>query len=317
MMLVSVQVNRIILEIAAVYYMKLTIFTPTYNRANCLINALDSLLRQTDHSFVWLIVDDGSTDNTKALVDDWISERIISIEYYYQQNAGKMAAHNWAAQLSKTELFMCLDSDDQLIDTAVEDVISFWEKHRNDRDDLLGIIAPKTIVNKEGLVVRNPEIPKGIEYTTGRGLYQSGYRGETAMVFRTEILRKYPFPVQEGEKFISEISAYDAMDEHYVMLAYNRPLMICEYQEDGYSNNLLKINVANPKGVVYVNQQRQKMLHRFSPTLMREYIAYSRIAKYSWNKIVLDSRYPIYCFLMLPWGFLKMKRLLQILKDNE
>lgn len=295
----------------------LTIFTPSFNRAFCLGDVYHSLLRQTNHSFVWLIIDDGSTDETKAMVDNWVREQKIFIEYHYQQNSGKMAAHNSAARLCNTELFLCLDSDDQLTDNAVEEIISYWDKHRNDRDDLLGIIAPKTIVDKEGIVVHNPVIPNGIDYTTGGGLYQRGYRGETAMVFKTDILRKYPFPVQVGEKFISEISAYDAMDEHYVMLTYNHPLMICEYREDGYSNNLLKINVANPKGVVYVNQQRQRILHRFSPTLMREYIAYSRIAKFSWKKIVSDSRYPICCFLMLPWGYLKMKRLLRIVNNNE
>ena len=292
----------------------LTVFTATYNRAYSLGNVYNSLLCQTNKLFQWLIVDDGSTDNTKALVDDWISEKKISIDYYYQQNAGKMAAHNYAAQLCKTELFLCLDSDDQLNNTAVEDVISFWEKHRNDRDNLLGIIAPKTIISKAGAVVFNPQIPEGIEYSTGRGLYQSGYRGETAMVFRTDVLRKYPFPVQEGEKFISEISAYDAMDEHYVMLTYNHPLMICEYREDGYSNNLLKVNVANPKGVVYVNQQRQRIIHRFSPTLMREYIAYSRIAKFSWKKIVSDSQYPLLCLLMLPLGYKEMWKILKLVK---
>lgn len=291
--------------------MLLTIFTPSYNRAYCLGDVYHSLLRQTNHSFVWIIVDDGSTDDTWTLVSQWIEEDHIAIEYHYQKNAGKMVAHNRAAQLCKTGLFLCLDSDDQLTDTAVEDIISFWEKHHKDRDDLLGIIAPKTIVNKDGSVVRNPEIPNGIEYTTGRGLYQSGYRGETAMVFRTEILWKYPFPVQEGEKFISEISAYDAMDEHYVMITYNHPLMICEYREDGYSNNLLKINVANPRGVVYVNQQRQRILHRFSPTLMREYIAYSRLAKFSWKKIVSDSHYPFFCLLMLPFGYKDMKKILK------
>ena len=141
--------------------MLLTVFTPTFNRAYTLDNTYRSLVRQPNKSFIWLIVDDGSTDNTKAVVDDWICENKISIEYHYQENAGKMVAHNWASQLCKTELFLCLDSDDQLTDTAVEDVISFWEKHRNDRDDLLGIIAPKTIVNKEGsyfsemLTIRN------------------------------------------------------------------------------------------------------------------------------------------------------------------
>lgn len=291
--------------------MLLTIFTPSYNRAYCLGDVYHSLLRQTNHSFVWLIVDDGSTDDTQTLVSKWKEEGLISIEYHYQENAGKMAAHNKAAQLCKTELFVCLDSDDQLPFTAVGDIMSFWEEHRNDRDDLLGIIAPKTIVNKEGVIVRNPEIPNGIDYTTGRGLYLSGYRGETVMVFKADVLRKYPFPVQEGEKFISEIAAYDAMDEHYVLITYNHPLMICEYREDGYSNNLLKINVANPKGVVYVNQQRQRILHRFSPTLMREYIAYSRIARFSWKKIVSDSYYPFFCLLMLPFGYKEMKKILK------
>ena len=291
--------------------MLLTIFTPSYNRAYCLGDVYHSLLRQTNHSFVWLIVDDGSTDDTQTLVSKWKEEGLISIEYHYQENAGKMAAHNKAAQLCKTELFVCLDSDDQLPFTAVGDIMSFWEEHRNDRDDLLGIIAPKTIVNKEGVIVRNPEIPNGIDYTTGRGLYLSGYRGETTMVFKADVLRKYPFPVQEGEKFISEIAAYDAMDEHYVLITYNHPLMICEYREDGYSNNLLKINVANPKGVVYVNQQRQRILHRFSPTLMREYIAYSRIARFSWKKIVSDSYYPFFCLLMLPFGYKEMKKILK------
>lgn len=294
----------------------LTIFTPTYNRAYCLKGAYDSLLRQTNDSFIWLIVDDGSTDGTNDLVHTWIYENKIEIEYVYQENAGKMVAHNLAAQRCQTELFVCLDSDDQLTDTAVEEMISYWDKHKDDRDDLLGIIAPKTIINEVGEIIRTPRIPENIIYTTGSGLYQKGYRGETAMVFRTEILRNYPFPVQEGEKFISEVSAYDAMDEKYVMITYNYPLMKCEYREDGYSNNLLKVNVANPKGVVYVNQQRQRKIQRFSPTLMKEYIAYSIIAKYSSWKIVKSSIYPFFCLLMLPLGFFEKIRIMRKLKNE-
>lgn len=290
----------------------ITIFTPTYNRAYCLKGAYESLLRQTNDSFIWLIVDDGSTDGTKELVNTWIIENKIEIEYVYQENAGKMVAHNLAAKRCQTELFVCLDSDDQLTDTAVEEMISYWDKHKDDRDDLLGIIAPKTIINEVGEIIRTPRIPENIIYTTGSGLYQKGYRGETAMVFRTEILRNYPFPVQEGEKFISEVSAYDAMDEKYVMITYIHPLMKCEYREDGYSNNLLKVNVANPKGVIYVNQQRQKRLNRFSPTLMREYIAYSYIANYSSRKIISNSYYPFFCFLLLPIGYCDMKKIVKL-----
>lgn len=292
----------------------ITIFTPTYNRAYCLKGAYESLLRQTNDSFIWLIVDDGSTDGTKELVNTWIIENKIEIEYVYQENAGKMVAHNLAAKRCQTELFVCLDSDDQLTDTAVEEILQLWDQHHDDRKDLMGIIAPRTNIDKHGNITYVPQIPEGVTYTTGRGLYQHGYRGETAMIFRTAVLKKFPFPVQAGEKFISEVSAYDAMDEYYVMLAYHRPLMLCEYREDGYSKNLLKVNVANPKGVIYVNQQRQKRLNRFSPTLMREYVAYSYIANYSSRKIISNSYYPFFCFLLLPLGYWDMKKITKQLK---
>ena len=270
-----------------------------------------------NNSFVWLIVDDGSTDNTRKLVEEWILDHKLKIEYYYQENAGKMNAHNYGVHLCQTELFMCLDSDDQLMDNAVEEILSFWDKHKNDRDNLLGIIAPRENVNATGEVTYQPKIPENLVYTTGRYLYQRGYRGETAMIFRTDILRNYPFPVQKGEKFISEVSAYDAMDEKYIMITYNHPLMKCEYRKDGYSINLLKVNVTNPKGVVYVNQQRQRQLQRFSPTLMKEYIAYSRIAKYSWMRIIKDSYYPFFCLLMLPMGYCKMLKILKKAKEYD
>jgi len=291
--------------------MPLTIFTPSYNRAYCLGDVYNSLLRQTNNSFVWIIVDDGSTDSTRTLVNNWIKEDRISIEYHFQENAGKMVAHNRAAQLCKTELFVCLDSDDQLTDTAVDEILQLWTNHKADRKDLMGIIAPKTIINKLGKIIWEPQIPDGVTFTTGHELYQKGYKGETAMVFRTDVLKEYPFPVQEGEKFISEISAYNKMDEHYVMLAYNHPLMICEYREDGYSQNLLRINVQNPKGVIFVNQQRQTKIKRFSPTLMREYIAYSLIARYSIYKIIKDSAYPFCCLLMLPVGLYDKNKIIK------
>lgn len=274
----------------------------------------ESLLRQTSRDFVWLIVDDGSTDDTREMVERWQQENTLSIHYHYQENGGKMRAHNVGAQLCDTELFVCLDSDDQLTDTAVEEILTFWTEHKNDRRDVMGLIAPKLIVDDHGIVVRRPQMPVGLAFTTGRGLYEHGYSGETAMVFVTEILRRYPFPVQEGESFISEISAYDAMDEHYVMLTYDNPLMICQYRQDGYTTNQLEVNVRNPKGVVYVNQQRQRQKGRFSPTLMREYIVYSLIANYAMRKIIEDSVYPLCCLLMFPWGYAEKSRIMKQLK---
>ena len=89
--------------------MKLTIFTPTYNRAQTLPRLYDSLKRQTNKNFVWLIVDDGSEDNTKSLVDAWTEEKLMEIKYIYQQNSGKMQAHNCGVDNTETELFLCVD----------------------------------------------------------------------------------------------------------------------------------------------------------------------------------------------------------------
>lgn len=288
----------------------LSIFTPTYNRAYCLNDLYQSLLKQTNKSFIWLIMDDGSTDNTAELIKKWQQNNIINIEYYYQDNCGKMIAHNNGVKICKTELFMCLDSDDKITPTAVSEIISYWTKYRNSKKKLLGIIAPKIIIDNKGEVIFTPQIPQTLRYTTGRGLYEHGYKGETAMIFVTEIIKKYPFPVQEGEKFISEVAAYNLMDENYVMITYNNPIMICEYRKDGYSNNILKINIENPKGVVYVNKQKQNHIKRFSPTLMREYIAYSLIAGFTVKHMILDSKYPLLCFMLIPLGYYDMKMII-------
>ena len=106
----------------------LTIFTPTFNRAELLKRVYDSLLRQREKNFSWLIVDDGSTDNTKEVVEEWLREGRINIQYEYQENGGKMRAHNQGVNLCNTELFLCLDSDDFLTEDAVEIILSCYEK---------------------------------------------------------------------------------------------------------------------------------------------------------------------------------------------
>ena len=105
----------------------LTVFTPTYNRAYCLHQCYESLVRQTCKDFVWMIIDDGSTDNTKDLVDQWLKNNLIDIEYIWQENQGMHGAHNTAYDSIKTELNVCIDSDDYMPDDAVEKIISMWK----------------------------------------------------------------------------------------------------------------------------------------------------------------------------------------------
>ena len=107
----------------------LTIFTPAYNRAHTIGRTYESLCRQTSKDFCWLVVDDGSVDNTKELVINWIKENKIPIRYIYQQNQGMHGAHNTAYRNIDTELNTCIDSDDYMPDDAVEKIIAFWNRY--------------------------------------------------------------------------------------------------------------------------------------------------------------------------------------------
>ncbi len=117
----------------------LTIFTPAYNRAYTLHLGYEALLRQTCQDFEWLIIDDGSTDNTRELVAGWIKENKIPIRYHYQENQGMHGAHNTAYRLITTELNTCIDSDDYMPDDAVEKIVTFWKKHGS--NEVAGIIG--------------------------------------------------------------------------------------------------------------------------------------------------------------------------------
>jgi glycosyltransferase involved in cell wall biosynthesis len=107
----------------------LTVFTPTFNRAYCLEKCYKSLVNQTCYEFVWLIIDDGSTDQTKVLVEKWKKEEKVEINYIWQENQGMHGAHNTAYEQIDTELNVCIDSDDYMPEDAVEKIITFWEKY--------------------------------------------------------------------------------------------------------------------------------------------------------------------------------------------
>ena len=124
----------------------ITIFTPTYNRAYTLHKLYGSLKRQTDKDFIWLIVDDGSSDGTKEIVSRWEHENIVPIKYIYQENAGKMQAHNLGTVLAESELFLCVDSDDYLEDDAISKIRAAWKGQSN---EVCGIIAQKRLVKTD------------------------------------------------------------------------------------------------------------------------------------------------------------------------
>ena len=231
--------------------MFLTVFTPTYNRAHTLGHVYDSLCAQTERDFEWVIVDDGSSDNTKALVAEWIQESKLQIRYIYQENAGKPAAHNRGANEAQGELFICVDSDDYLFENAVEILRRNW---RNSAKDCIGILAYKVLTTGELTTkLDNKEV---LKTTLKEGYDKYGLAGDTALVFKSEILKKHEFPIFQEEKFIPEGYLYDRLDREGPLWIVREAIYVCEYLPDGYTANMKKLLYHNPRGYfAYIHQR--------------------------------------------------------------
>lgn len=226
----------------------LTVFTPAYNRAHTLPRTYQSLLKQDCKEFVWLIVDDGSTDKTSELVKNWqTKDNGFEIQYIYKENGGMHTAHNTAYENIQTELNICIDSDDCLAEGAVTKILSAWDKVRDkDYAGLIGLDA-----DFQGEII-GQGFQAGIEKTTLTGYYASGGSGDKKLVYRTDIINKYPpYPVFEGEKYVALAYKYRLIDQDYMLGVLNDVLCNVEYQEDGSSGTMWKQYLKNPNGFAF------------------------------------------------------------------
>ena len=277
----------------------LTVFTPTYNRAYVLQQCYDSLCRQTCKDFVWLIVDDGSSDNTKEIVEKWMAnDNGFEIRYVYKQNGGMHTGHNKAYELIDTELNVCIDSDDFMPDDAVELIVNFWEENKD--SSYSGIIALD--VYKNGQVI-GKELPNK-KSTTLSGYYQNGGQGDKKLIYRTEIINKYPpYPEFEGEKFVPLDYKYLLADQDYELLIMNKPVCVVEYMEDGSSKNMLRQYYKNPRGFAFMRKVSMKydigFLKNFKTCI--HYVSSSFISKN--RKFVKESPRKGMTVLATPFGF--------------
>lgn len=227
---------------------KITILTPTYNRANMLPDVYNSLLKQTDQSFQWLVIDDGSTDDTAALMKEIVGnhEADFTISYYQKANGGKHTALNYAHPYIQYEWITILDSDDLLVEKAVEIINVETEKYKNDVQ--IGWIACLRGLSKD--------VPYGPFYRTnyGRTNYISymnkGRKGEVLDIYRTSVFKEYSYPEYTDEKFVSEnyLNIQAAVYGKYEMITINKVLSIAEYQSDGYTKQGRKLQLSSPKG---------------------------------------------------------------------
>lgn len=235
-----------------------TVFTPTYNRAYILGDLYHSLQRQTCMDFEWLIVDDGSADDTKALVASWQGEENpFPIRYVYQENGGKCRAINRGLKEANGRLFFTVDSDDYLTDDAIEKVIR-WEGELPRDGHFCGYVGNRGITPTQ---TPNRLFPGGYLDGTALDRYDQ-VDGERAFVFYTEIHRKYLYPEFPGEKFLTEAVTWDLMaHDGYKMRFYNDIIWIWEYKDDGLTRAGYRVFLENPQGTGLFFRQKAEFLH--------------------------------------------------------
>lgn len=225
---------------------RLTVFTPTYNRAELLQVAFDALKRQTCKDFIWMVIDDGSTDDTRNVVSQWQNEDCgFCVEYYYKDNGGLQTAYVEAIKHIKTELCMCVDSDDFLMDDAVERLIKFWIE--NGSNDVAGIVSLNKYPNGN---IAGGRFPHDMRTVNFRKIVPGMYgrtNNDIVMMYRTVCYglttpaKQYP-----NERSLNATRQFIQIAQKYDMLIYNEPTVIVNYQADGISNNKFRAYMKSP-----------------------------------------------------------------------
>lgn len=283
----------------------ISIITPSYNRANLLPKAYESLKQQTSKNFEWIIVDDGSKDNTNEVVKNFIEENQLEIKFIQKENGGKHTAVNIGVKEACGELVLILDSDDWLTNDAIETVIKDWQEYK-DKEKICGLSYNKKVINKEAFKAKESVvISNHIQYR-----YNESVLGDRAEVYRTSIMKEYIFPEIKGERFLSEAVVWNKIAYEYDTVYIDKDIYECEYLEDGLTSNSVKLRVNNPKGAM-LNYQIM-MAKPFNLKLRIKYSilynAFSKFAKVSFkermqngNKFLLTLTKPLGDFVYVRW----------------
>lgn len=231
---------------ATKYDYAVTVLTPAYNRGVLLKQLYTSLTKQTNKNFQWLIIDDGSTDDTKKIVTSF-SRTIFPLEYHYKENGGKHTALNYSHPFIRGELVIIVDSDDYLTEDAIETIISDWEKYRND-SKISGFSFLR--MRKNGLILS--ETPPKDYYISDFIHYRVNQNigGDQCEVTRTDVFKEFLFPVYSNERFMSEGILWRAIGKKYKTVYRSKPIYVCEYLDGGLTKSGRVFRMKNPYGML-------------------------------------------------------------------
>lgn len=281
----------------------ITVFTPAYNRADLLPRCYESMKRQSNKEFIWMIIDDGSTDNTKELVEKWIAEESeIEIKYYYKQNEGLHTAYNEAISHIETPLCVCIDSDDFMPDDAIEKILEFWDKWGS--EEYAGIVGLDCYMDGTVIGDKLPEQKSInlIDLMVGRYEIKNGDRTN---VVRTELYKRYaPMKIFSGEKNFNPHYMHLQISQEYDFLVLNENLHFVEYQPDGMSNSMLKQYKNSPNSFaehrkLYLSFPNTPFKFKFRHSI---HLVSSCILAGKWRRALSESPCKMITLLAIPFG---------------
>ena len=283
---------------------KLTVFTPTYNRGYIIGKLYESLLKQTVHDFEWLVIDDGSTDNTKDIITKMMNEDCpFLIRYYFVENGGKQRAINEAVKIIDSEYVFIVDSDDILVNTTIEKIL-LWINDSDLDDTFAGVSGLKGDMDKRPL--------KGIpsfqgDYIDCTNLQRKQFNlsADMAEVYKTKILKQYPFVVWPNEKFVPEALVWDAIAEDGYKLRWHKDVIyLCSYLDDGLTKGSWKLLRDNPMGYARLFEHNANLSNNKRAKLKNIMQMDSCLILAKELKYLRKSNNSFYGLILLPFGYL-------------
>jgi glycosyltransferase involved in cell wall biosynthesis len=282
----------------------ITILTPTYNRSHYLLKLYQSLKQQTSLDFLWLIIDDGSSDSTKEIIKQIQQNSTFDIQYIFQENGGKHLAINSAMGHIQSELVFIVDSDDLLVEDAITTILSDWSSYKDEsiigfsylRGDLSGNIIGDSFY-------------KDFEKTSHEKCrFIEKVKGDKAEVWKTSALQSTPFPEYPNERFISEQFVYLTLSGPGFIIVRNKILYITEYLPHGLTSNQRCLQYNNPLGTLANSKLASKKAFGFKQRL-KSYlliVAFSIKTKNNLIQNLTASNYGFRWWILIPLGFLTL-----------
>ena len=230
----------------------ITVITPTFNRAALLPRLYDSLCRQTCKDFEWIVVDDGSTDNTQEVLaqllwgaDHQVQNGGFKVQCYRKKNGGKHTAVNLGVTKANGELTLILDSDDELLPASIAQIAEAWTNIKDSyrsKKPIGGVCG--YMAHRNGDIIGMPMLDVVCDETDMRYLY--AVRGDMCEVFCTNVLREFPFPDIKGERFCPESLVWNRIAPKYSLLVFSKVIYLRDYLDGGLTDNIVRIRMQSP-----------------------------------------------------------------------